>query len=219
MRCIKLIKCSLKVYTDQATEKIEADAVKIEAISKRKENLYDKPVIYLYPESAVDVSVQLDLNGKLTCTYPEYNDVWQVTANPDGTLIDKSGKTYNYLYWEGEICSDLTITDGFCVKGSETAEFLEESLEKLGLNRREANEFTVYWLPLMQSNPYNIISFDTEEYTKSSKLIISPTPDTVIRVFMTWKPSDTWVGLESQTLTAPERTGFTVVEWGGTRLE
>ncbi len=215
-----LVNCTYEnIYTDQATEKIEADAVKIEAISKRKENLYDKPVIYLYPEGAVDVSVQLGLNGKLTCTYPEYNDVWQVTATPDGTLIDKSGKTYNYLYWEGEICSDLTITDGFCVKGSETAEFLEESLEKLGLNRREANEFTVYWLPLMQSNPYNIISFDTEEYTESSKLIISPTPDTVIRVFMTWKPSDTWVGLESQTLTAPERTGFTVVEWGGTRLE
>ena len=103
----------------------------------QKENLYDKPVIYLYPESTVNVSVKLDLNGKLTCTYPEYNDVWQVTANPDGTLIDKSGKTYNYLYWEGEICSDITITDGFCVKGSETAKFLEESLEKPGLNRKK----------------------------------------------------------------------------------
>ena len=45
------------------------------------------------------------------------------------------------------------MTEGFCVKGEDTAAFLEDALSKLGLNRKEANEFIVYWLPLMEQNP------------------------------------------------------------------
>ena len=41
-----------------------------------------KPVIYLYPEQEEDVSVELDYVGDLTCTYPEYNGKWNVTAQP-----------------------------------------------------------------------------------------------------------------------------------------
>ena len=43
-----------------------------------------KPVIYLYPEVETQVTVKMDYSGKLTCTYPAYNDGWQVTAAPDG---------------------------------------------------------------------------------------------------------------------------------------
>jgi hypothetical protein len=49
-------------------------------------------------------------------------------------------------------------------------------------------------------------------------LDISPAPDTVIRVFMAWKRSENFVEMASQTLTAPPRTGFTVIEWGGTQI-
>ena len=31
----------------------------------------EKPVIYLYPEKEQEVSVRLDYDGELTCTYPE----------------------------------------------------------------------------------------------------------------------------------------------------
>ena len=178
-----------------------------------------KPVIYLYPEEVAEVSVLLDYDGDLTCTYPKYDadDGWTVTAEPDGTLTDASGKQYNYLFWEGE-GDALPIEKGFCVKGEETAAFLEESLEKLGLTRREANEFIVYWLPLMQDNPWNLISFAGDEYTESAKLTISPEPDTMIRVFMVWKALDAEETLEPQELIAPERKGFTVVEWGGSEV-
>ena len=50
-----------------------------------------KPVIYLYPEQEQEVSVRLDYDGELTCTYPEYNDGWTVTAKPDGRLTDRTG--------------------------------------------------------------------------------------------------------------------------------
>lgn len=178
----------------------------------------DKPVIYLYPEEEMEVSVRLDLDGELTCTYPEYNNGWLVTAMPDGTLIDKSGQKYNYLYWEGLSNVQYDMTKGFCVKGEDTATFLEDTLANLGLNRREANEFIVYWLPLMEQNNYNVISFQSDVYTDAAKLDINPMPDTVIRVFMTWYASESYVQIESQSLQAPEREGFTVVEWGGSKI-
>ena len=111
------------------------------------------------------------------------------------------------------------MTKGFCIKGEDTAAFLEDALEKLGLNRKEANEFIVYWLPIMEQNPYNIISFQTAVYIDAAELQINPAPDTLIRVFMAWQSADEYVELEKQELTAPERTGFTVVEWGGTEIK
>ena len=177
-----------------------------------------KPVIYLYPVEETEVSVRLTLDGRLTCTYPAYGNGWTVTAQPDGTLTDQRGQTYNYLYWEGESNAQYDLSEGFCVKGEDTAAFLEDALEKLGLNRREANEFIVYWLPLMEGNPYNIVSFQAECYTDAAKLMIDPAPDTLIRVFMTWQGSDGFVRLEEQELTAPQRQGFTAVEWGGTEI-
>lgn len=177
-----------------------------------------KPVIYLYPETKTPVSIELDYAGELTCTYPQYNDGWEVIAAPDGTLTDGNGQSYNYLYWEGVSSTEYDFSKGYCVAGEDTAEFLEDSLEKLGLNRREANEFIVYWLPLMQDNRYNVISFQTDVYTETAKLCINPEPDTLIRVFMAWKESDTYVKILPQKLEAPERAGFTVVEWGGAEI-
>ena len=177
-----------------------------------------KPVIYLYPESKTDVTVKLDYAGELTCTYPEYQDGWKVTASPDGTLTDADGQTYNYLYWEGENSVSYDFSSGYCVAGSDTASFLEDALQQLGLTRQEANEFIVYWLPLMKENPYNLITFQSDVYTQAAQLSVDPTPDTVIRVFMAWKPLKDAVEIPAQDLTAPDRTGFTVVEWGGSQV-
>ena len=178
-----------------------------------------KPVIYLYPEKATDVTVQLDVDGVLTSVYPAYHDGWQVTAQPDGTLTDAAGREYYCLYWEAESDIQFDFSQGFCVPGSETAVFLENALEQLGLTEREANEFIIYWLPRMESNPYNLISFQTETYTDIAKLNVSPAPDTMIRVFMAWKKADAPVDLPPQQLTAPRRSGFTVVEWGASQVD
>ena len=51
-----------------------------------------KPVIYLYPEQEQEVSVRLEYDGELTCTYPEYNDGWTVTAEPDGIQLSVLGR-------------------------------------------------------------------------------------------------------------------------------
>ena len=181
-------------------------------------NLTEKPVIYLYPETETRVTVKLDYQGTLTCAYPAYDGGWTVTAAPDGTLTDEHGRTYNYLYWEGEGTEAYDFSKGFCVAGSDTAAFLEDALDRLGLTRREANEFLVYWLPRMQDNPYNLIAFQQEAYTESAKLTVSPRPDSVLRVFMAWKPLARPVDIPVQTLPGFERRGFTLVEWGGAEV-
>ena len=129
-----------------------------------------------------------------------------------------TGQEYNYLYWEGSSEQEYDFSEGFCVAGENTAEFLEDALVRLGLTRREANEFIVYWLPRMEQNEYNLISFQSEAYTDHARLSIQPEPDTVIRVFMAYKPLDHYQEIPEQSLSAPERSGFTVVEWGGSEL-
>lgn len=206
-------------YYDQENQLVEVDFLTVEPSDWAPDDtVCYKPVIYLYPQKQTEVSVALELDGALTCTYPAYNGHWQVTAAPDGTLTDGKGQTYNYLYWEGETNADYDLTKGFCVKGADTAAFLEDALEKLGLTRREANEFIVYWLPLMEGNPYNVICFQERAYTDAARLAFNPQPDTTIRVFMTFYAADAPVDIPPQTLTAPARTGFTVIEWGGTEI-
>lgn len=177
------------------------------------------PIIYLYPEEETVVNVQLELNGELGTTYPHYNEGgWTVTASPDGTLTGANGREYSYLFWEGSLMMDPDLSQGFCVKGEDTAEFLEWALEELGLNDIEADTFIMYWLPQMEGNNYNVISFQTTAYEDAAQLYVTPEPDTEIRVNMLWYSSLINVDIEEQDLSSinPDtREGFTVVEWGG----
>ncbi|MEE1289652.1 MAG: hypothetical protein UHW86_01330 [Spirochaetota bacterium] len=179
-----------------------------------------KPVIYLYPETATEVDVKLDYAGKLTCTYPKYQNGWNVIAEPDGTLKDvKTGKEYSYLFWEGESKVKYDLSKGYVVKGEDTAEFLQEKLAQIGLLPKEYNEFIVYWLPEMEDNPYNLITFQNEVYTNCAVLTVNPKPDSVLRVFMAYKELERPIKIESPEITPFERKGFTVVEWGGTEID
>ncbi len=182
----------------------------------------DKPVIYLYPEKETDVHVELELTeADLSTTYPKYNNGWDVVAYPDGTLLNKADGTHHkYLFWDAVNCrTRFDFSKGFCVAGSDTESFLKEKLTYMGLTEQEMNEFIVYWLPLMEHNAYNLISFQGEAYTNSAKLNITPTPDSMLRIFMAYVPLDNAVDIEPQQLETFERNGFTVVEWGGTEIK
>ena len=178
---------------------------------------YYKPVIYLYPEADTICSVKLTLDGEVTCTYPEYEaDGWQnFVARPDGTLVFPNGREYYCLYWEGVSDMSVDYSKGFCVKGEDSAKFLEKTLADIGLNEREANEFIIYWLPLLEANNYNVISFQGDNYKNSAELDITPAPDSILRVYMAYYASDEYVEIEPQSFDGFERNGFTVVEWGG----
>jgi hypothetical protein len=180
-----------------------------------------KPVLYLYPERETDVSVKLNLDGDLTVSYPAYDGGWEVRACPGGRLVNKAdGQEYSYLFWEGlpkNVRWDLG--QGWCVPGGETAAFLRRHLAQLGLTPAEYNEFIVYWLPQMQDNAYNLVTFQWQEYERAAPLTISPAPASVLRVFMVYKPLAQPVAAEPPAERPTfARQGFTVVEWGGTKV-
>jgi hypothetical protein len=110
---------------------------------------------------------------------------------------------------------------GFVVAGKETAGFLEEKLAFFGLNRREANEFILHWLPRMEDNASNLIHFSGKAYEEEAKLTITPTPESIIRVMMLTQPLKTKIELPLQDLSRLKkiRRGFTGVEWGGAEVD
>ncbi len=180
-----------------------------------------KPVIYLYPEQQQETEVKLDLKGQFFCTYPAYNDGWRVIAEPDGTLINLDDeKEYSYLFWEGGTdYPDWDLSRGFVVKGEDTRGFLQLKLAEMGLTPEEYNEFIVYWLPHMEKNQYNLIHFAGKEYDETARLEITPQPDSILRVFMVYKPLEEPVKIQEQRIKSFARKGFTVVEWGGTEMK
>lgn len=180
----------------------------------------DKPIIYIYPEYETEVEVKLGNPEKLTCTYPKYENSWNVIAKPNGNLIDaKTGRNLYALYWEGKDNKILDMSEGFVVKGEDSIAFLEEKLEILGLNERESEEFIIYWLPKLEKNKYNFIRFETmKEIEENMPLSIVPKPDNLIRVMMNFKGLSEAIKVEEQKLVTPSRNGYTVVEWGGTEF-
>ena len=179
----------------------------------------NKPIIYLYPTSETDVNIKLWTPEKMTHSYPEYNyEKWRnMIAQPNGDLEDMDTWRKLYaLYREWKSDNETNFDEWFVVAWKDIIPFLEEKLAILWLNEREAEEFIVYWLPQMEGNEWNLIRFETKtEQNENMPLIITPTPDTVIRVMMDWKAIDEPINISEQQLITPERSWFTVVEWWG----
>lgn len=186
-----------------------------------------KPIVYLYPETEMQLEVILGSPERVTVSYPSYDAGWRVLARPDGTLTDlASGRELYALYWEGLRSFETDFSSGFVVKGEDSAEFLEEKLALLGLSPKEAEEFIVYWLPKLHGSEYNLIRFeDLDVIEKDMPLAFSSNgsvvePDTLIRVWMSFKPLSAYVEVPEQELTqVASRHGFTVVEWGGSEVK
>ena len=181
-----------------------------------------KPIIYLYPTKDTEVSVKLQNKDNITVSYPKYSNGWKVLAKKDGELTDlTTNKSLYSLYYESKNVINFKVeNDGFVVKGEDTIGFLEEKLAILGLTERESEEFIIYWLPRLEANKYNYIRFATlDEINENMPLQIAPSPDTIIRVLMTFKGLDNPIEVQEQQLTTPERNGFVAIEWGGTEID
>ncbi len=124
------------------------------------------------------------------------------------------------FFWDAVNCkTKFDFSKGFCIAGEDTESFLKEKLTYMGMTEEEMNEFIVHWLPRMEYNKYNLISFQGDVYTNSAKLNITPTPDSLLRIYMTYVPLESKVDIEPQQLETFERKGFTIVEWGGSEIK
>ena len=79
--------------------------------------------------------------------------------------------------------------------------FLEEKLTLIGLNAKERNEFIMYWLPILENNGQSLVYFElTEERELNNKLIIEPTPDSLLRVNIHIKKVNKKINIKEQKL-------------------
>lgn len=177
----------------------------------------DKPILYLYPEYKTKVTVQLEKANQIITSYPKYNNGWEVVASPNGDLFDQNGKYYYALYWDEYNINKVDFNEGFYVTKDDAINFLEEKLSIIGLNDKERNEFIMYWLPKLENNEQSLVYFElTEERESNNKLIISPAPDSLLRINMHIKKVNKKINIKEQKLNSFERVGFSAVEWGGT---
>ena len=192
----------------------------------------EKPVLYVYSPQEQRLTVSVDVDGAIDTAYPAPDALettdwgtqasWTVTASPDGTLTDASGRTYPSLFWDGPVGQE-SPEEGFVVAREDAVPFLEEKLALLGLTDKEAADFITYWAPRIRANEYTFVSFDASSYASQATYSFTDEagapvePDTFIRVFMTIRAADANEVVTPQVFgPTPTRSGFTVVEWGGT---
>ena len=157
---------------------------------------------------------------KFKTIYPKFNggkNIWNVydKLNRDIIILNK---TYPYLFWEAKSYVKQDMNKGFIVKSEDAVNFLEEKLKILGLNDKESTDFITYWLPILLKNKLSLCSFQTQEFFNNMQMIISPKPDSILRIFLSIKKIDHPINIEEQKLESFERKGFTVVEWGGSKI-
>jgi hypothetical protein len=181
-----------------------------------------KPVIYLYPESDTELSIQLKTKGELTFSYPSYSKGWKGTAHPDGS-IDIDEKHYPYLFWEFE--QRFNTFDprlgGFILNKTNLVESLEKYLTELGFNDTEKTDFITFWGPQLQQHEEVMIQFILNDAcTEFATLEIEPKPNHLNRVYLIWSNTNNLKPqvLKLQVLKKLDRTGFDVLEWGGVEL-
>lgn len=177
-----------------------------------------KPVIYLYPESTTDLSVWVSPRGGFSYTEPDYGDGWDVTAYPDGRIVNREdGLEYQYLFWEGRGGLYSPVETYWVVDQPRVESFLRETLAKMNFNQDEIADFVEFWLPRMQDASYYKIGFHgTNVMNELAPLSLSVKPDHIFRILMDYEGLDSWQPSKPPTrLPRANRDGFEVMEWGG----
>ncbi|HSW48015.1 MAG TPA: hypothetical protein VLG67_02940 [Candidatus Saccharimonadales bacterium] len=204
-----------------------------------------KPVVYLYPAKPTKVSVKFTTPIRFDVSIPQYQNGWNVLAQPNGTLTDlqpqftncnliddsKSGSeyaknaclnnSYPYLYWAGQSTEKQypQVDKGWIVESRNLSGFLNQKLDEVKFTKKEKNDFLEYWLPELQSknaNYYRISFLQTQDMNSIAPMQIIPQPKNVYRIFMDYSTYTYKPSpIQPQTLSKVVRDGFTVVEWGG----
>ena len=172
-----------------------------------KTMIVKKPAIYLYPEESSNINVQLNINGKIINDIPEYNNGWNVFVTKEGLIDNK----YDYLFYEAKLNKISFPEEGWIIEYNSLEGWFDEKLPILGLNEKEISQFKEYWLnSLPEADYYEIKLLDKEFLKENMNLLITPTPDTIIRLEFYFKPISKKISINEPIVITPKRTGFTV---------
>jgi hypothetical protein len=180
-------------------------------------HVWAKPVLYLYPEKTISITVTIDTLGEIFESIPDYGSGWAVTVEPSG-LIDG---VYDYLFYEIDIDYDFSKEVGWVFTREQFAFEMTKVLYDLGLRGAEIEEFIEFWDDTLRkdTNYYAVYLMLPEEVEEAAKLNFSTNPDSMLRVHFIFEPVPNPIPLKSPNFETFIRKGFTVVEWGGLMIE
>jgi hypothetical protein len=165
-------------------------------------------------------------NGELQDLQTKYTNCSELDSTHTGSEYAKDAclaNKYPYLYWSGNrIGADYPKqTNGWYVEKKDLNSFLNTKLDEVGLSQKEKSDMLEYWTPYLNSksgNYFRISFLQTKEMNNLAPMQITPKPDKVFRIFLDWDNFETkpTFELKPQILDVlGDRSGFTVVEWGG----
>jgi hypothetical protein len=180
-------------------------------------HVWAKPVLYLYPEKTISITVTIDTLGEIFDSIPDYGNGWVVTVEPSG-LIDG---VYDYLFYEIDIDYDFSKEVGWVFTREQFAFEMTKVLYDLGLRGAEIDEFIEFWDDTLRkdTNYYAVYLMLPEEVEEAAKLNFSTNPDSMLRVHFIFEPVTNRIPINRPNFETFIRKGFTIVEWGGLMIE
>jgi hypothetical protein len=179
--------------------------------------MVEKPAVYLYPEQPTRFQVRLELGPgvRLTASEPDYDAAgagWDVIAEESGRI----DQAWDYLFYEIAMPGVPLILEGWCLSWSELASGLESLTLSLGLNAAERDDFLGYWLGrLPRREYYEIRLVYGNDLDLWVKLDVTPVPASSLRFWLFFRGCNAATDLTPPPLQTFERSGTTLVEWGG----
>ena len=174
-----------------------------------------KPNIYFYGFEG-KLEVDFEAPQYLKSTIPEYEEGWNVVAEPKGTLKDEYGNTYEYLFYECYTEEEYYQTEkGFALPAGERVETFTEILDAYGFTEEEKEDFIEFWTVKLEAGvDYIMYPQYTETIDISYPIKVTPEPDTYVRLWFAFVENK-GQGYTEETIEPFERVGKTMFEWGG----
>jgi PKD repeat protein len=173
----------------------------------------DKPNIYLYPDSTINISVELEFpkGGEVIKSIPDYSEKWCVSIDSLGVIDEE----YDYLFYESIQPDDWQYKTGWCIRKDSLKGFFETNMKSYNFSEKEIMDFTSYWIPKLTDNEYfKIYPQSNSQIDKLIQLNLSIQPDNTFRLFYGIIGSDEYVQINEPEMDKINRNGFFVVEWG-----
>lgn len=161
--------------------------------------------IYLYPSKFIPMSIKLSSTLSLQESLPLYpKNGWYVIATSKSLIENK----YDYLSFETKIDNLLLPDSAWIVSKTNIKNWFDENLPKFGLNQKEISQFKTYCLSQINSSAFYRINYQIPQ----NKLLVSPTPNTILRYQFYFTNLNSAPVLPTPTITAPNRSASSVVE-------
>lgn len=173
----------------------------------------DKPNLYLYPDAATEMRVEVGLapHQRIVASDPEYQDGWVGVARPDGRW-EQGGQVFDFLFYEVSVTrpqsESLQTQRGWCATDlTEITEIVRDH----GFTERETQDFWDGWVDDLPAAEGYVV-YPQRRVRRMADLALTPRLP-VERLWLVIEPA-TSCSMPPTPITPLRREGAHGVEWG-----